>query len=131
MPYSQRVVPHQSAFHALAVLIGTSALITPPRGLALLVPHWELYLWAALLLATGITGLVAPILRLPERIALERATLWLQSLTLAWIVISAVYYQGANDLLGLAAYVVWIAANVARGRQIASALTKLRHPPGE
>jgi hypothetical protein len=55
----------------------------------------------------------------------------MQSLTLVWIIISAIYYQGAGEMLGLAAYVAWIAANVARDRQIASALTKSRNPPGE
>lgn len=131
MTWRERMAPHQMAFHALAVLIGISALITPPRGLALLVPHGELLLWASLLMGTGVAGAFAPFLRIPEGIALERATLWMQSLTLVWIIISAIYYQGAGEMLGLAAYVAWIAANVARDRQIASALTKSRNPPGE
>ena len=126
--------PHRAAWHFLAVLIGFSAIVTPPRGLGALVPHWELSLWAALLMLSGIAGALAPLRQsadLPDALAIERAALWVQMGTLAWIITASMWLRGTADGLGVIAYLVWIIANAWRDRRIASAITKSRRPPGE
>lgn len=119
--------PHRAAWHVLAVLIGISALVLPPVGLAALVPAWLLALWAFGLAASGVLGIVAPFRQthgVINALALERAALWVQMGTLLWIIASAVVLRGMADGFGLAAYLVWITANALRDRRIASAVTK-------
>lgn len=126
--------PHRAAWHVLAILIGISALVVPPRGLAALVPLWLLYLWAANLTVSGILGIVAPFRQphgLINALALERAALWVQAGTLLWIIVSALFLRGMMDIFGLAAYLVWIIANALRDRRIASAVTKSEVKTGE
>lgn len=116
--------PHRVAWHVFAVLIGVSAVVNPPAGLAALVTPWLLQMWVYLLLGSGMLGIVAPFWSPLMTLALERAALWVQTGTLLWIVISSVYLQGWAELFGLAAYLVWITANVWRERRIASGLTR-------
>lgn len=111
--------PHRLAWNALAILIGVSALVTPPVGLAVLVAPWLLWLWAFALIGSGALGIVAPLQDTVDGLATERGALWVQTGTLVWIVISSVYLRGLVELFGLAAYLVWIAANAVRDRQIA------------
>lgn len=121
--------PHRAAWHVVAVLIGIAALFYPPQGLALLVPGWVLYVWAAALIASAAVAIWAPLRQARDArnaLAAERAALWCQSTTLVWIVVSALYYQGIRSAFGLVFYVVWIAANIVRDLRIASALTRLR-----
>jgi hypothetical protein len=126
--------PHRAAWHALAILIGSSALVVPPHGLAAIVPGWLLGWWAFNLAGSGVLGIIAPVGQARSVItalALERAALWVQTGTLAWIIVSALYLRGMADGFGLAAYLVWITANVIRERRIASAVTKSEVRPGE
>lgn len=127
--------PHRAAWHLLAILIGFSAVVRPPEGLAAIIDRRILILWAIALMLSGVIGVVAPFRQsrgLASALALERAALWVQTGTLLWIVASAVYYRGAADGFGLVAYVVWIIANVIRDRRIASAVTKSGdRAPGE
>lgn len=119
--------PHRALWHVLAVLIGFSAIVRPPEGLAAVVDPVILLIWAGALMVSGVIGIVAPIRQphgLANALALERAALWVQTGTLIWILISAVYYRGMADIFGLAMYAGWIIANVIRDRRIASAVTK-------
>jgi hypothetical protein len=120
--------PHRLAWHALAVLFGLLALAVPPAGLAALVRPWLLWLWAMALLASGAAGLAVPFQRPALGLATERAALWIQTGTLVWVIISSLYLRGTAGLVGMLLYIIWIAANVARDRRIASVLTKSRPP---
>jgi len=126
--------PHRAMWHVLAVLIGGGALIMPPKGLAALVDPVILYLWATALMLSGAVGLIAPFRQpsgLGNALAAERAALWIQTGTLLWIIVSAIYYRGGQDALGLFVYLGWAVANVLRDRRIASAVTKSEGSPGE
>lgn len=128
----RQIEPHRLAWNALAVLIGVSALVSPPVGLAALVAPWLLWVWAVALVGSGVVGLVAPLRGAVDGLAAERAGLWIQTGTLLWIVISSLYLRGLVELFGMAAYLVWIAANAVRDHQIASlvkpAPARLRPP---
>lgn len=128
----RQIEPHRLAWHALGVLIGLSAFVVPPDGLALLVAPWLLGIWVIALMGSGLLGITAPFRRRPlDVVVAERVALWIQTITLSWIIISSVYLRGLADLVALVVYLIWIAANVARDRQIASALTKSPRPPGK
>ena len=119
--------PHRALWHVLAVIMGVSAIVRPPYGLGALVDRWVLILWATALLMSGALGIIAPFRQshgLASALALERAALWVQIGTLAWIVVAAVYYRGAADIFGIVMYAGWIIANTIRDRRIASAITK-------
>jgi hypothetical protein len=126
--------PHRAAWHALAVLLGLSALVLPPKGLASAVPSWMLILWAFGLAASGVLGIAAPFRQTSgviSALAMERAALWIQTGTLLWVIISSLFLRGLVGLVGLVAYFLWIIANTLRDRRIASAVTKSRRPLGE
>lgn len=119
--------PHRAAWHVLAVLFGLAAFVVPPAGLALLVDPWQVDVWAAGLIGSGLLGIAAPLLQhyaLVTALATERAALWVQTGTLVWIIIAVVYYQGPTGWLSAAVYLLWAAANAVRARRIASATTK-------
>jgi len=126
--------PHRALWHCLAILIGSQAMVVPPRGLAAIVDTWLLWLWASALVLSGIVGLIAPIAQpadLGVSLAAERGALWVQTGTLAWIIVAALYYRGTADGLGLVVYLGWAVANVLRDRRIASAVTKPKGNPGK
>ena len=116
-----------AAWHIVAVVLGVSALVVPPVGLAALVPAWLLALWAFNLALSGTLGIIAPFRQTSgviNALALERAALWIQTGTLVWIVVSAIFLSGMASGFGLAVYIAWIIANALRDRRIASAVTK-------
>lgn len=122
----RRIEPHRLAWQALAILIGTSALVTPPAGLAAIVDPWLLYAWAGALIWTGVAISFSTLRDPVIAVAVERAAAWIQTLTLAWIIVAALWYRGMADGFGLVAYLVWITANVVRDRQIASGIATAR-----
>jgi len=126
--------PHRALWHVLAIVLGGSAFIVPPQGLAALVDPVILGIWASALLLSGIGGLVAPLTQpanLGHALAVERAALWIQTGTLIWIIVSALYYRGVQDGAGVIVYLGWAVANVLRDHRIASAVTKAEGDPGE
>lgn len=121
--------PHELLFLGLSVLTGAvylGGLAPTPNTVAAVLPSWEIPLWAALLLASGVTGLAGCLW--PRNVTLglrvEAGAMLLGAAALLLYATSVFVVGGLHGLFAGGSAVAWMAANIARAAQI---LRDLRH----
>lgn len=135
----RRYEPYRLCFQFVAASLGAAYLATapPPGSVAEVVgrhTHWLVYAWAAGLLLSGLGVIAGSAITVRAHdgdtvilgYAVERSSLWLQSGALFVIVCATAYVNGSRSSFGLGILLAWLAANIWRDRQIASALTEAR-----
>lgn len=110
--------------HIFSLLAGASyvtALLAAPTALTAVLPRAMVVGWAAGMLLSGVGGLVGNLWRGNPywAMAIERASLTVQTVSLLVIFCSIAYVVGLAGSFGLGFTLTWMAINVIRDRQLA------------
>jgi hypothetical protein len=123
MPYviTGRGRPHEVVFLVFSALIGAAfvAGVKPPGTIEQLMPGWILWSWYLLLLASGLVGVTALLLRCPYRaLVLERAAMVGQVAAPALYGVALVSYGQAVAVFAGGFCAAWTGASAWRLWQI-------------
>jgi hypothetical protein len=114
--------PHEVLLTAVSVLVGLAFTLgsPPPGSVVALLPRWEIHVWAGMLLASGLVGVVG-LWRWRDvgaGLRLEAAAMLSGSGALLMYVVAVFLASGIRALLAGGFVAAWAVANVWRADQI-------------